>query len=233
MPGKAIERAYYPVLLDIAGRRCLVIGGGEVAARKVEALLDCGGRVSVVAPQVSAAIAGLAAAGKIELRQRAYQPGDLEGAYLVIAASDAAEVNAAAHREAAERGILINVVDDPQRCTFVVPSVMRRGRVAIAISTSGASPALAAHLRRELEGVIGPEYEALADLLARLRPEVMRKIADPDVRKRAWEAILASDVLELLRRGDAAQAEEKAAQCIVSVSAPPKPPPPENHGRTR
>ena len=219
-----MERTYYPAMLDISGRRCLVVGGGEVAARKVDPLLACGARVTVVAPEVGASIADLAASGKLEIRRRSYQPGDLEGAYLVIAASDDADVNAAAYREASRREILVNVVDDPQRCTFLVPAVVRRGDVTVAISTSGASPALAAHLRRELEQVIGPEYGPLADLLARLRPQVMRQIADPQVRGRAWQAILASDVVELLRRGETAQAEERATQCIASASGPqPRP----------
>jgi len=211
------ERTYYPVMLDITGRRCLVVGGGEVAARKVEALLACGARPTVVAPEVTGALAGLAAAGAIEIQRRAYQPGDLEGAFLVIAASDDPDVNAAAYREASSRGILVNVVDNPAQCTFLVPSVVRRGRITVAISTSGASPALAAHLRRELEQVIGPEYGALADLLARLRPEVMQQIADPEVRRRAWQAILASDVLDLLRRGESAQAEQVALECIAAA----------------
>jgi len=220
-----MNRIHYPIMLDITGRLCLVVGGGEVALRKARALLACGARVAVVAPKMDPRITDLG--GAVEVRHRACTPADLDGCYLVIAASDQADVNTQVYREAQARGILVNVVDDPQHCTFLVPSVLRRGRITVAISTSGASPALAAHLRRKLEGVIGPEYGRLADLLARLRPQVLRQVGDPQLRRRVWQAILASEVLDLLRRQETDRAEEKALECIsIAASADPTNPSP-------
>ncbi|MFQ5826028.1 MAG: bifunctional precorrin-2 dehydrogenase/sirohydrochlorin ferrochelatase [Dehalococcoidia bacterium] len=132
--------AYYPVFLNIAGRRCLVIGGGEVAERKVASLLDCGGRVTVISPRLSPGLEEKQAQGAIEALARDFQPGDLEGAFLVIAATDDPGVNDKIVREARKRGILINVVDQPGECDFIVPSTVHRGELVVAISTGGQKP---------------------------------------------------------------------------------------------
>jgi len=208
-------RRYYPVLLDLEGRRCVVVGGGDVAERKVRALLECGAEVVVIAPQVTQAIGDLVQQGAVELLAKPYTPGDLSGAWLVIAAAPPG-INAAVAQEARRERIPVNVADDPERCDFIVPAVMRRGPVLVAISSHGASPALARRLRQLIEAEIGPEYGELAELLGRLRPEVLA-VGDEDQRRSIWEAILDSRVLALLREGRRKEAELEARRCISSV----------------
>jgi len=208
-------RSYYPALLDLKGRRCVVIGGGDVAERKVNSLVECGADVVVIAPQVSDAIGRLARQGAIRMSAKRYTSGDLAGAWLVIAAGPP-EVNAAVAEEARREGILINVVDDPDRCDFIVPAVVRRGPVLVAISTEGSSPALARRLRELVEAQIGPEYGELADLLGRLRAEVLA-VGSEEARRRIWERILDSRCLELLRQGRRDEAEREARRCISSA----------------
>ena len=209
------HRRYYPVLLELEGRRCVVVGGGEVAERKVKALLECGAEVVVIAPEATQVIGDLARQGAIRLLSKPYNGGDLAGARLVVAAAGP-DVDAAVADEAVQRRIPVNVVDDPERCDFIVPAVVRRGPVLIAISSGGASPALARRLRELLEAEVGPEYGELAELLGRLRPEVLA-IGDEDKRRRIWEAILDSRVLELLREGRREDAELEARRCISSA----------------
>ena len=209
------ERRYYPVLLDLDGRRCVVVGGGDVAERKVKALLDCGAQVVVIAPEVTPAIGELARQGAVALLSKTYTPGDLCGAWVVIAAGPP-DTNAAVSEEARRERILVNVVDNPDRCDFIVPAVARRGPLLIAISSQGASPALARRLRELVEAQIGPEYGELADLLGRLRPEVLA-VPEEDKRRRVWEAILESCALALLREGRRQEAETEARRCISSV----------------
>jgi len=208
-------RRYYPALLDLKGKRCVVIGGGDVAERKVRSLVECGAAVVVIAPQVSDEIGRLTRQGTIGLLAKSYTSGDLSGAWLVISAAPP-EVNAAVAEDARREGILINVVDDPDRCDFIVPAVVRRGPVLVAISTEGSSPALARRLRGLIEAQIGPEYGDLADLLGRLRAEVLA-IGNEDERRRIWEQIIDSRCLELLRQGRRDEAEREARRCISSA----------------
>jgi precorrin-2 dehydrogenase/sirohydrochlorin ferrochelatase len=208
-------RRYYPALLDLEGKRCVVVGGGEIAERKVQSLLECGAQIVVIAPQTTQAIGDLARQGRVELSPKSYTRGDLAGALLVIAAATP-DVNARVAREARQRRILVNVVDDPEHCDFIVPAVARRGPVLVAISSHGSSPALARRLRQLIEGCVGPEYGELAELMGRLRPEVMT-IANEDERRRIWEAILDSRALELLRQGRRDEAELEARRCISSA----------------
>jgi precorrin-2 dehydrogenase/sirohydrochlorin ferrochelatase len=206
---------YYPALLDLKGRRCVVIGGGDVAERKIYSLVECGAAVVVIAPQISEAIERLARQGALRMSAKPYTAGDLSGASLVIAAGPP-EVNAAVAEEARREGILINVVDDPDRCDFIVPAVVRRGPLLIAISTLGSSPALARRLRELIEAQIGPEYGELANLLGRLRAEVLA-VGNEDERRRIWERILDSRCLGLLRQGRRDEAEREARRCISSA----------------
>lgn len=202
----------YPAMLRLQGQRCLVVGAGEVAARKVESLLACGAEVVVVAPELGEALLALAQAGRITVRQRPFQPLDLAGCRLAIAATGSPEVNRAVAEEAQKRGIWVNVVDEPALCDFVVPAVVRRGPVVVAISTGGASPALAAALRRQLEEVVGPAYGVLAESLQALRPWVQRQIPRPEDRRAFWQAALAPEVLRWAQEGrvDAIQAHLEA-----------------------
>jgi siroheme synthase-like protein len=195
---------YYPVCLDLRGRPCVVIGGGPVAARKVEGLLECGARVTVVAPALCPRLRELLAAGRIAVRERPYAEGDLAGATLAIAATDDRAVNARIAAEARARGVWLNAADDPERCDFILPSVLRRGNLQIAVSTGGMSPALARRVREELERLLPAEYAELLPLLADVRAELRREGAD--IPPERWQSAVDDTVLERLRRGDYAGA---------------------------
>ena len=155
----------YPIFLDLSGRRCVVVGGGEVANRKARKLLQARARVVVISPEIGADLESVA----IEVHRRAYREGDLEGAYLVFAATNVREVNAAVAREAKERGVPVNVADKPSEGDFALPSTLRRGRLQVSVSTGGASPTLARRIRGELEEVFGPEWAGIVEELDRNR----------------------------------------------------------------
>jgi precorrin-2 dehydrogenase/sirohydrochlorin ferrochelatase len=204
----------YPVTLDVRGRLCVVVGGGNVAARKVESLLEAGARVRLVAPELCAALEGLAADGTIEHRKRPYAPEDLDGAFLAISATDDRATNEQVSRDATARGLLVNVVDVPELCTFQVPASIRRGSLLITISTGGKSPALSRRIREQLDATFGEEYAAFLDLLGELRRHVMNSIASQSERQRVWEAILDSDAVALIREGRADEARRLMAGIV-------------------
>lgn len=181
---------YYPLFLELKNRPCLVIGGGQVAFRKAESLLCCGARVTVVSPRLSAGLKQLARKGKIRWKKVPFRPGDLAGRELVVAATDDQQVNLQAAREARRRKIWINVADQPALCSFIVPSVVRRGRLVLAISTGGASPALAKWIRKDLEARYGPEFGKLLTKAAAARGQVHRDLRGPAGRKRLFEKAL-------------------------------------------
>jgi precorrin-2 dehydrogenase / sirohydrochlorin ferrochelatase len=151
----------YPIFLDLSGRRCVVVGGGEVANRKARKLLQARARVVVVSPEVKPELESVA----VEIHRRVYREGDLEGAFLAFAATSSREVNAAVSREAKDRGVPVNVADAPAEGDFALPSTLRRGRLQVAVSTGGASPALAKQIRGELEGVFGSEWAGVVEEL--------------------------------------------------------------------
>jgi precorrin-2 dehydrogenase / sirohydrochlorin ferrochelatase len=151
----------YPIFLDLSGRRCVVVGGGEVAGRKARKLLQARAEVVVISPEVRPELESVAA----EVHRRTYEEGDLEGAYLAFAATDAREVNAAVAEEAKGRGIPVNVADRPSEGDFALPATLRRGRLQVAVSTGGASPALAREIKGELEGVFRPEWAGVVEEL--------------------------------------------------------------------
>ncbi len=163
----------YPVcLVALNERRTILIGGGKVAARKAQTLLDAGADIIVISPVLCNEFQSLLAnSDRVRIVSRSYQPGDLAGAFLVIAATDSIEVNQAVWEEAQRQNCLINVVDDPGRSNFIVPAIIDRGKIKIAITTGGASPALARRLRERLEVLIGPQYSDLAALMGELRPD--------------------------------------------------------------
>ena len=195
-------KRYYPVLLDVEGRPCLVVGGSQVAEEKVRGLLESGARVTLLAPRATPTLTRWARSGRIAWLRRRYRPGDLAGFVLVVAATDGSEVNRQVWTEAQHRGIWLNAVDDPPHCSFILPAVYRQGDLLVAISTGGTSPALAARLRDRLGAGLGPEYALWLQLLGQLRPEVTRRIPDPEARKRLWYRIVDSDGLERVRKGD-------------------------------
>ena len=173
----------FPMMARLECRKCIVVGAGEVAASKADTLLGCGAQVIVIAPRATESIQALARAGKLQWRDREFEPADLDGVFLAVAATDSAAVNDAVFRAGTERGVLCNVVDDPEHCDFFYPAVVRRGALQIAISTGGHSPALAHRLRVELEQQFGPEYEAWVEEVGRHRREIMARDL-PEARRR-------------------------------------------------
>ena len=165
--------SYYPVSLDLKGRFCIVVGGGKVAERKVRGLLACEAEVQVISPQLTPGLTELFRGGRLTWQDRDYRSGDLEGGFLVIAATDNEQVQQQTYDEAEKRNILINVADVPARCNFILPATVRQGDVTISISTGGKSPALAKQLRQQLEKKFGPEYKTVADILGGLRGEIL------------------------------------------------------------
>jgi precorrin-2 dehydrogenase/sirohydrochlorin ferrochelatase len=214
MPRREPQR-YYPIALDVSGKKCVVAGGGTVALRKVRGLLECGAKVTVVAPELCASLAAMARKGCVLYRKKSYSEADLKGAVLVIGATDDLRVNEAVSAQARRRGILVNIVDDPDLCSFHIPSTLRRGPVVVAVSTGGASPALAARLSRLIGGTIGPEYGRLAELLGRMRVFARGKIASQVARKAAFNDIINPEILGLLAAGRTREAEKRARECIL------------------
>ena len=200
---------YYPILLDLRGRRCLVIGGGAIATGKVEGLLEAGAWVTVIAPALSPALAALVESGRVRHLARAYQPGDLAEAFLAIGATDDGSANAAVWQEATERSLLFNAVDDVPHCNFIAPSILRQGDLTVAISTSGKAPALAVRLKERLAPELGPEYARFLELAGALREGLAAHRPDFDERKAVWYRLVDSDVIDLLRAGDEAAARDR------------------------
>lgn len=173
------EKRFYMACLDLEGRDCLVIGAGPVGLEKIEGLLEANARVTVIAPEASEAVREL----PVTWLQRPYASGDLEGRFLVVAATNVPAVNRQVYEDAERRALLCNVADVPELCNFILPAVLRRDPIAIAISTGGASPALAQRLRRDIEQVVGPEHQELALELRRLRPWAKEQLATYEERK--------------------------------------------------
>lgn len=190
----------YPVNLRIAGRRCLVIGGGAVAARKVDALLFCNARVAVVSPEAGGQIRQLAEEDRIVWWQRSYRTGDLDGVFLAVAATDQPDVQRQIAEDAAKLPVLLNCVDNPSVCDFQVPSQMRRGGLLITISTGGASPAFSRKIRERLETEFGWEYGPVIDLLGRLRLLVIGEGGGSEINAALFRRLLDLDMAGLVRR---------------------------------
>ncbi len=189
------------MFVKLAGRKCLVVGGGRVAEPKIESLLACGADVRVISPSVTPAIAAWWRENRLTWRARGFQPSDLEDKFLVIAATCSPEVNAAVFRHAEALGVLCNAVDEPERCHFYYPAVVRRGDLQIAISTAGASPALAGRLRSELENLIGPEFAGVLERLGTARQRLFARPMDPERRRRILRC-LAGFALPMRRRAE-------------------------------
>jgi precorrin-2 dehydrogenase/sirohydrochlorin ferrochelatase len=191
-------RPYYPVLLDLAGRTVLVVGGGQVARRKVEGLAAAGARVRVVAPEICPAIRAVEGT---DCREQAYGAAALDGAALAVAATDDPAVNSQVAADCGPRGVLCNVVDVPEQCDFILPSVLRRGPLVIAVSTGGASPGAAGRIRRQLEDRFGPAYGLWLERLAAVRAWLRDAAADEAVRRKAMLRLSEDDVLTAAQQG--------------------------------
>jgi precorrin-2 dehydrogenase len=199
-----MSTTFYVACLKLTGRRCLVVGGGSIGLEKVEGLLAADARVHVIAPEICDGVQELATAGDIEWTQRHFQAGDLEGHFLAIAATSDTDVNIAVFDEAERRAMLCNVVDVPPLCSFILPAIVRQGPIAIAISTAGASPALAKRMKREIAAEFGPEFAELAELLNEERGWAKATLPTYDERKAFFEGIVNGDPdpIALLRAGD-------------------------------
>lgn len=182
---------YFPVCVDLGGRRCLVVGGGAVGTRKVLALLASGARVRLASPTATPTLQALAGQGRIEHRRRGFRAGDLAGVTLAIAATGVPRVDAAVAAAARRRGVLVNAVDRPALCDFILPSVLRRGALQVAVSTGGRSPALAREIRRRLEALFPPETADLVERAGRARRLALARAVTPAARARVAELVAA------------------------------------------
>lgn len=207
----------YPVNLQLQGRRCVVIGGGAVAERKVEALVKANACVTVVAPEVTQGLIQLSEQGAVEWIHKCYQQGDLAGYFLAICATNSSDINAAAAGEARALGTLVNVVDAPELCDFTLPSHIARGDLLITVSTSGKSPALTKRLREELESLYGPEYGYFLEIIGRAREKVRTRLAISREREEFWRQTIDTEMVDLLRKGKLKEAEERLHNAISRI----------------
>jgi siroheme synthase-like protein len=206
----------YPANLLVAGRRCVVVGAGRIAARKIEALLDAGADVHVVAPELGAEVQGWSEAGRLTVAPRPFEPGDLDDAWLVTAAVDDPAVSRAVFEAAEARRVWCNAADDPASCSFTLMSVVRQGDLVVTIGTGGRSPALAAYLKDHVAQEMGPEWAELLELLSEVRERIRATGASSEGVD--WRRALDSGMLELIRAGRTAEAKELLEACLSSSS---------------
>jgi siroheme synthase-like protein len=211
-----LETPFYIACLKLTGRKCLVVGGGEIGLEKVEGLLACDGKVTLIAPHAVPELERLAAEGSIEWERREYAgPEDLEGVFIAIAATDDTDANIRVYEDAERRAMLVNIVDVPPLCNFILPAIVRTGPLAIAISTAGASPALAKRIKREIADEYGEPYARLAELLNEVRGWAKGTLPTYQDRKVFFESIVNGDPdpVELLRAGD-----EQAVRDLIAAA---------------
>jgi precorrin-2 dehydrogenase / sirohydrochlorin ferrochelatase len=208
-----IDDPLYPVHLRLAGRRCLVVGGGRVAARKARGLVECGASVTVVAPEVTDELSGLAG---VTCERRPYRAGEVSDYRLVVTATGDPDVDGQVFRDGEEHGVWVNAADDPDHCSAVLPAVSRRGPLVATFSTSGRSPAMATWLRRRFDEELGPEYLVLLDLVAEQRDRL--RAEGRSTEGLDWQQALDSGMLELIREGNLAEAKERLEACLSSSS---------------
>ncbi|HDP24409.1 MAG TPA: bifunctional precorrin-2 dehydrogenase/sirohydrochlorin ferrochelatase [Deltaproteobacteria bacterium] len=193
------ENIYYPIFIDLTGKQVVVIGGGVVAERKIESLLKAGARVRVIAPEV---LPGITSMDGIEIRRKTYASRDLDDAVLVIAATDDEETNRTVSQDAERARLFCNVVDRPELCSYIVPSVLEKGPIKIAISTGGVSPALSKKLRSVIGSLLGDEYSALSVILGRIRPVVLSQEGGHEGHRRVFDVLINSQLIDAIREGD-------------------------------
>ena len=202
---------YYPVYLDVKGKKCVIVGGGEVAYRKACSLKEAGADVNVISPDTCPEMSNEKG---LTLINKSYDESYLDGAMLVIAATDDEEVNKKVSLDAGKRNIIVNVVDRPELCSFIVPSTVNRGDLCISISTGGASPALAKNIRKELEGVFGSEYGEYINLLTKMRNIAMSDVKDDSKRRKILQRLAEKDILEIVKTKGTEEAEAKMKEII-------------------
>jgi precorrin-2 dehydrogenase/sirohydrochlorin ferrochelatase len=194
--------ALFPLFLKLDERRCLVVGAGKIAEEKIEGLLDTGAEIRVVASQATPRVRALAREGKIQLAKRPFKTSDLKGAFLVVAATSSPALHDKIYREARRRSVLCNVVDDPRHCDFYYGSVVRRGALQIAISSSGYSPALSQRIRKMLERQFGPEYTKWLQILGKAREELFARKMHPAQRKQLLHVLASDEMFQEFLRGE-------------------------------
>ena len=193
---------YYPINLDICNKTCVVVGGGTVGTRKVETLLNCGAKVTVISPEITPRLQTLLNENKIKIKKRAYESLDLSDAFLVIGATDNEQLNRQIHGDAEKRNMLCNIADRPKSCNFILPSIIQRGDLVFTISTSGKSPAYAKHLRQTLEGLFGEEHAVFLRLMGKIREKLLKEDHEPEFHKPIFEKLIADDLVEKIKQND-------------------------------
>ena len=193
---------FYPVNLDIKGKHCLVVGGGSVASRKAKTLMECGALVTVISPEFSETLQMLAQNLRITLIQRRYETSDLDEKFLVIGATNDEELNRRINADAEQRNMLCNIADVPDICNFILPSIIRRGDLCLAISTSGKSPAFAKKLRKELEKSFGDEYALFLTLMGEIRKKLLSTEHAPEAHKPLFEKLIHTNLLEMIKNNE-------------------------------
>ncbi len=211
-----VDQPLYPVNLVVAGRPCLVVGGGRVAATKVRGLVEAGALVTVVAPEVDARIVEMAAGGQVAVERRPYRPGEVRDHRFVVAATGDPAVNQQVYDDGEAAGVWVNSADDPDRCSAILPARVRQGRLTVTVSTGGHSPAVAAWVRERLAEQLGPEYDQLIELLAEARNEVQARGVGTE--QLDWRRALDSGILDLVRAGRLEDAKERLRACLSSSS---------------
>jgi precorrin-2 dehydrogenase/sirohydrochlorin ferrochelatase len=200
--------SYYPVYLNLRGRRCVIVGGGTVSESKISRLLDSGADICVVSPDATPGIRQFVADGTVRWEQRKYRPGDLEGAFIAIAATNVREVNRSIFEEAEERGVMLNAVDDPPNCSFIAPSIVRRGPVTLAISTGGVSPALARKLRESLQSSNDLAWADLSSVMAVARSHLREVGLLASIDPQRWQCCITPQLLAMVQDGKPFEAAE-------------------------
>jgi precorrin-2 dehydrogenase / sirohydrochlorin ferrochelatase len=208
--------AYYPVFLNLAGRRCAVIGGGSVGQRKVEGLVESGANVTVISPRLTERLDAFVKQGTVQHVSREYQTGDLAGFDLAFAATDDGALNMRVFEDAREKGIWINAADDPSRCDFILPAVIRRGELMVAVSTGGASPALTRAIREDLEKYFPQDFKELVEVASEVRRELRRQSVEVSASR--WNEALKGDFRQLIKEGRAGEAKQLLVEKLGAKS---------------
>ena len=208
-----MSKAYYPIFLDLKGKKAVVVGGGMVAQRKIDTLLEHGAEVHVISKALTSKLDQEVKTGRVNLLGAEFRETQLDGAFLVIAATDDTNLNRRVSRAAQKRGLLVNAVDQPEDCNFIVPSSLERGDLRIAVSTSGKSPALARKVREDLERHFGREYELFLNLMGRMRKEILARGLSQKENSRIFRELIGSSILDALRGGE----WEEAASALSNI----------------
>lgn len=212
-PHPSTSKQYYPVFLDITGKRCIIIGGGKVAERKCLPLLTAGAKVTIISPRITSILEKQREKGLLKHIGRNYRTGDIRSAFVVIVATDSAEINMKVVSDARSQEVLLNVVDNPLLCNFIVPSVLRRGPLTIAISTSGVSPAMARTIRKRLEQLYGPEFSKYLRFLKDIRVKAMEEMQDKRKRGLLLKELASDEILHILMLKGFPEARRSALSC--------------------